>query len=125
MARTIAGWQLPLAEREALLMRFPPRYGDVVADHITLHYGTDASTELPTERAGVVIGEADDGNGVQALVVAIGGRSERGDGSHFHLTWSLARGREAKESNAVIAALGWVPVDPPVAVMLEPARWLV
>ncbi|QCB55762.1 hypothetical protein E5675_15860 [Sphingopyxis sp. PAMC25046] len=123
MSRSIAGWQLPEADRQALLMRFPPRYEKVVADHVTLRYGTDSGTELPAEHAGVVIGEADDGAGVQALVVAIGGRSERGDGSHFHLTWSLAERRKAKESNDVIADHGWEPVDPPVAVMLEPARW--
>lgn len=123
MSRTIAGWRLPEAEREALLMRFPPRYPKTVADHVTLRFGTNARTDLPTEHAGVVIGESDDGAGVQALVVAIGGRSERGDGSHFHLTWSLADGRKAKESNDVIADHGWEPVDPPIAVMLEPTRW--
>lgn len=123
MSRSITGWRLPDAEREALLMRFPPRYQTVVADHVTLRYGTDARTEVPTEHAGVVIGEADDGAGVQALVVAIGGRSERGDGSHFHLTWSLAKGRKAKESNDVIVDRAWRPVDPPITVMLEPARW--
>jgi len=123
MNRSIAGWRLPDADREALLMRFPPRYQTVVADHVTLRYGTDARTELPTEHAGAVIGEVDDGAGVQALVVAIGGRSERSDGGHFHLTWSLANGRKAKESNEVIAECGWQPVAPPIAVMLEPAHW--
>lgn len=105
------------------MMRFSARYPKVVADHVTLRYGTDVQTALPTEHAGAVIGEADDGLGVQALVVAIGGRSERGDGSHYHLTWSLAKGRKAKESNDVIAQCGWRPVDPPIAIMLEPARW--
>ena len=104
-------------------MRFPPRYDRVIADHVTLRSGTDAGTELPTEHAGVVIGEADDGAGVQALIVAIGGRSARGDRSHFHLTWSLAEGRKAKESNDVIAQGAWRPVEPPMAVMLEPMRW--
>lgn len=123
MSRSIAGWRLPEADRQELLMRFPPRYEKLVADHVTLRYGTDARTELPTEHSGVVIGEADDGEGVQALVVAIGGTSERGDGSHFHLTWSLAPARAAKESNDVIADRGWRPLDPPIAIMLEPARW--
>jgi hypothetical protein len=123
VVRGITGWRLPEADREALLMRFPPRYSKIVADHVTLRCGTDTGTELPTEHAGAVIGEADDGSGVQALVVAVGGKSERGDGSHFHLTWSLAEGRKAKESNDVIAARGWRPVNPPIAIMLEPARW--
>ncbi len=123
MSRGIAGWRLPDADRRKLLMRFPPRYERVVANHVTLRHGTDIRTALPTEHSAVVIGEADDGTGVQALVVAIGGRSERGDGSHFHLTWSLAHGREAKESNDVIADRGWRPVDPQIAIKLEPARW--
>lgn len=122
MSRSIAGWKLPSDEREALLLRFTPRYARLVADHVTLRHGTDAETPLPTERAAAVIGEVDDGSGVQALVLAIGGRSERDDGGHYHITWSLADGREANESNDAIARLGWQPVEP-FAVLLEPARW--
>jgi hypothetical protein len=43
------------------------------------------------------VGEADDGAGVQALVVRIGGTTERPDGAIYHITWSLAEGREARE----------------------------
>ena len=122
MGRTIAGWKIDAAERDRLLARFPPRYERPIADHVTLRFGTDADTSLPTETEAYIVGEADDGAGVQALVVEIGGTTARGDSSHFHITWSLGEGRAAKESNDVIAASGWVAVDR-VRIALQPARW--
>ena len=122
MGRTIAGWKIDAAERDRLLARFPPRYDRRVADHVTLRFGTDADTPLPAETEAYIVGEADDGAGVQALVVEIAGTTARGDGGHFHITWSLGEGRTAKESNDVIAASGWAAVDP-VRIALQPARW--
>ena len=123
MSRAITGWELPKSERDALLPIFAPRYATLVADHVTLRFGTDEDTPLPAARTGEVVGEADDGEGVQALVVRIGGTTDRGDGSHYHITWSLGPGRRAKESNDVIAAKGWSRVHPAIAIALEPARW--
>lgn len=117
------GWKLDFADRAALLARFPPRYAETVADHVTLRFGTDNATPLPTATAGEVVGEADDDAGVQALVVRIDGNTERGDGSHYHITWSLAEGREAKESNHVISLLGWQALGEVIPVRLTPARW--
>jgi len=62
---------------------------------------------------------------VQALIIRIGGTTDRGDGSHYHITWSLGPGREAKESNDVLAATKWQRVYPPIAIALAPARWTV
>jgi len=123
VGRSIAGWQLEASERDRLLALFPPRYPRLIADHVTLRFRTDGATPLPAETGGAVVGEADDGAGVQALIVAIGGTTARGDGSHFHITWSLGSGRAAKESNDVIAASGWRPIDPAVPVALRPQRW--
>ena len=53
------------------------------------------------------MGVADDGAGVQALVVEIGGTTRRPDGATYHIAWSLAPGREAVESNDVIRERGW------------------
>ena len=113
------GWAVDDGERPGLLARFPPRYPEVVADHVTLKFG-DRAARVPTETTGEIVGEADDGRGVQALVVRIGGTTDRPDGSTFHITWSLAPGRKAKESNDVIAQRGWSPIDPPVPVTLHP-----
>lgn len=122
MAELITGWKLPEPVRDRLLDRFVPRYLCLVADHVTLRFGTDDDTPLPSERSARVVGVADDGAGVQALVVEIAGTTDRGDGSHFHITWSLAEGRAARESNDVLKS-GWQALDLPIAIELEPARW--
>jgi oligopeptide transport system substrate-binding protein len=38
----------------------------------------------------------------------------------FHITWSLGPGRDAKESNDVIATTGWSPIEPPAPLRLLP-----
>lgn len=113
------GWLVDPAEREALLARFPPRYEIAVAHHVTQKFG-DHAAGPPEATTGQIVGQADDGRGVQALVVAIGGAPSRPDGGTYHITWSLAAGREARESNDVIAARGWTPLSPPVPVRLLP-----
>jgi len=125
MSREVTGWKLDHADRARLLERFPPRFGQIVADHVTLRFGTDGNTPLPGATSGEVVGHIDDGAGVEALVVRIGGTTDRGDGSTFHITWSLGPTRQAKESNDVIARFGWRPVEPPIPVRLAPGRWIV
>ncbi len=115
------GWLVDLAEREALLARFAPLYGRAIAHHVTLKFDA-GDTAPPGEVAGEIIGHADDGSGVQALVVAIDGSPARPDGGTFHITWSLADGREARETNAVIATHGWAALDAPVPLRLIPAK---
>ena len=117
------GWKLRRDQRKALLARFPPEYPNIVADHVTLRTDTGGDSALPQENEAEVVGKADDGRGVEALVVRLGGTTDRPDGSTYHITWSLADGREAKESNDVIAEQGWVALDEPVPIRLEPARW--
>jgi hypothetical protein len=112
------GWLVDPAARDALLARFAPRYARVVAHHVTLKFG-DRDAQAPSEAVSQIVGEADDGAGVQALVVAIDGSAARPDGGVFHITWSLAEGREARESNDVIAQ-GWARLAEPVAVRLIP-----
>jgi hypothetical protein len=116
--RAYVGWEVDEAERATLLARFPPLYPQVVADHVTLKLG--ATPKLPTETGGEIVGEADDGRGVQAMVVRIGGTTDRPDGSTYHMTWSLGPGRRAKESNDVIRERGWTPLPQPVPVRLKP-----
>src|SRR4051812_520010 len=88
-------WLLHPPGRGALPARSPPRYARVVAHHVTLKFG-DRQAQPPGEVEAAVVGEADDGAGVQALVVAIDGDTARPDGGTFHVTWSLADGREAR-----------------------------
>jgi hypothetical protein len=113
------GWLLDAADRAALLRAVPPRYGTVVAHHVTLKFG-DRTARPPEETVGEIVGEADDGAGVQALVVAIAGSPKRPDGGTFHITWSLEPGREARESNDVIAERGWIPLPAAIRARLHP-----
>ena len=78
---------------------------------------------LPDASHATVTGRADDGEGVEALVVEIAGSSDRWDGGAYHVTWSLAEGREAVESNAVIARCGWAAVEGRQQVRLTAEAW--
>ena len=97
-------------DRDRLLAAIPPAYPRVVAHHVTLKAGVRPDFPLPVGTKGLVVGVADDGAGVQALVVEIGGTSRRSDGSTYHVTWSLAPGREAVESNDAIRERGWTAI---------------
>ncbi|HEX4739245.1 MAG TPA: hypothetical protein VH331_16975 [Allosphingosinicella sp.] len=120
---SVTGWKLDRDQRAELLQQFPPRYANVVADHVTLQSKASANAPLPDEDLGEIVGRADDGKGVEAMVVRIAGTTDRPDGSTYHITWSLADGRRAKESNDVIAAHGLTEFDLPMPVKLLPARF--
>jgi hypothetical protein len=119
---TVIGWKLDRDQRELLLERFPPRYSTAVADHVTLE--TEASRKpLPPAVEAMLVGRTDDGSGVEAMIVALDGSTDRPDGSTYHLTWSLSPGRRAIESNDVIRKRGWERFEAPLAITLEPARF--
>lgn len=114
------GWKLDRTQRSALLDAFPPRYANVVADHVTINVD---GTELPQLAIDpVLMGHTDDGNGVEAMIVAINGSTSRPDGKVWHITWSLAEGRAARQSNDVIAQYGWQEFVP-VHLKITPAQW--
>lgn len=119
----VLGWKLDPAQREELLLAFPPRYPNPVADHVTLRSDASAEAPPPPPATAEIVGRASDGLGVEAMVVRLDGATGRPDGGTWHITWSLAPGRAAKESNDVIAARGWQAFDLPVAVTLIPACW--
>jgi hypothetical protein len=112
------GWKLDRGEREDLLRDHPPRYAQVVADHVTLDV---KANDPPHQVKAAVVGRTDDESGVEALVVTIDGSVDRPDGSIFHITWSLEPGRKARESNDVLKQRGWKELDHPVPVTLTPA----
>jgi hypothetical protein len=121
---SVAGWKIPRAERELLLQRFPPRYENVIADHVTLRVSSTADTPLPPKPAKArIVGRADDGESLEVLVVELDGTTVRPDNSTYHITWSLGPGRTARESNDVLRDQGWESIDPLVELELEPARF--
>src|SRR3954447_8352332 len=120
---TVTGWKLPREERDMLLRRFPPRYENVVADHVTLRVGSTPETPQPRKPDARVVGHCDDRESLECLVVELDGTTDRPDGSTFHITWSLGPGRKARESNDVLRDRGWEPLPAPIPVELEPARF--
>ena len=121
---TVTGWKLPQVERELLLRRFPPKYANAVADHVTLRVGATAETPLPDKpNSSAVVGRADDGESLECLVVELNGTTDRPDGSTYHITWSLGPERKARESNDVLRDQGWDFIEAPIPLELEPARF--
>jgi hypothetical protein len=115
----VTGWKLAKEDRERLLARFPPKYDEVVADHVTLKIG---GTQLPPTPEAKVVGRAED-ESLECLVVELDGTTDRPDGSTYHITWSLGPGRQAVESNDVLRDKGWAPIDRPIPIELQPARF--
>lgn len=121
--KSVIGWKVDPTQRNELLQQFPPIFSQLVADHVTLKAKVASDADLPPPVTGEIVGRIDDGRGVEAMVVSIDGSTDRPDGSAYHITWSLAPGRRAKESNDVIAKLGWKPLDMPMPVLLVPASF--
>lgn len=122
---SVIGWKLDKNDRARLLARFPPEWPDIMADHITLNANAGSHDALPEPDRAEIVGSTSDGRGLQALVIAIGGRTVRPDGSTYHITWSIdrERGRKPVESNAVIANCGWQRLDRSIPIHILPARW--
>jgi hypothetical protein len=121
---SVIGWKLDRRQREQLLAGFPAKYPDEVADHVTLR--TDAAADpLPAPVQAAIVGYADDGLGVECMVVTIDQTTDRPDGSTFHITWSLdkSKGRKARESNDLLKERGWEMFDERIPIKLEPARF--
>lgn len=119
----VTGWEIDHDDRMRLLDALAPAYPEVVADHVTLKMNVGPDEPLPAPATGEIVGHANDGKGVQAMVVRIGGTTDRPGGGTYHSTWSLGPGRDGIESNDVIAARGWTPLASPIAVELHPARF--
>ena len=118
---TVIGWKLDQNDRVHLLRYFKPKYENVVADHVTLRTGANPQTALPHQPVSKIVGRADDGRGVECLVVELDGVTERPDGSTYHITWSLGPTRSARESNDILRERKWEVLSRPIDVTLEPA----
>jgi len=119
---SVIGWLLAEDDREKLLQQFPPKFEKTVAHHVTLKSEAERDP-LPAEVTAEVVGRTDDEIGVEAMVVAIDGTTDRPDRSTYHITWSLGDGRRARESNDVIRERGWQRLDQPIPVKLQPGRF--
>lgn len=111
-----SAYVLDQKSRDRILKAFPPKYPDVFAHHVTEQFGIPKPTEPVRHTAATikVVGYADDGEGVEALVVEVNDKSTRKDGKLYHLTLSIDRsaGRKPVDSNTVIKEKGWVKTHP-------------
>lgn len=112
------------ALRTLMLAEFLTRYEAIASNHVTPGFGTDDAPSLPSATNGEIVGKANDGVGVQALIVRIAGTTDRGDGSQFHITWSSGNGRTSKESKDVIRLHGWQPIEPAIPIHLAAVSWM-
>jgi hypothetical protein len=116
------GYEIPQDIRNRLKATFPPKYPDFIGHHITHEFGVwENNCTIPSGKNFRIVGYADDGEGLEALVVEIDGQTRRPDGKTYHLTWSLDRskGRKPAMSNDVISKQGWEKVTP-INIMAEP-----
>ncbi len=114
-------FELSNESRVQLLQQFKPKYPDVFAHHITIIFGLQqekAKGIIPSLEGKhlQIIGHADDGGTIEALVVSVDGETRRMDGSTYHVTWSLDKeeGKKPFHSNQLIKDSGYkeiVPID--------------
>lgn len=115
-------YELDKKSRQLLAATFPPKYPDFIGHHITYKMVKKTDMSLPSQPKSIkVIGYADDGKGLEALVVEINGKTQRPDGKLYHITWSLDKsaGRKPVQSNSLVAN-GFDPVNPPVEISAKP-----
>ena len=75
--RRTNGWLLDFHERAALLRAYPPVYRDVLAHKVTLRSGDTIAIGAPAPLVGRLIGQIDDGQGIEALIIEIDGTTQR------------------------------------------------
>lgn len=98
-------FELTRKSRENLLERFPPKFPDVFAHHITWKFGVTAEEVGFANQCQMfeVVGYAED-ESLEALVIRIDDSLERPDGKIYHVTWSLdkSKGRKPVQSNDLV-----------------------
>lgn len=104
-----AAYVLDDLSREKLLRRFPPKYPETVAHHVTHKYGATAADVPPPPGIITVAGYHDSG-AIEVLTVLVDGCSFQatpGERRYYHITHSIdrAQGVAPKNSNDVLAAL--------------------
>lgn len=92
------------ATRELLTKQFPPKYPTFIGHHVTVQFGVPAETTPPPTADLKVVGYKDSGDGLEVLVVSVNGSTDRPDGSVYHITWSLERGKyKPVDSNKLLS----------------------
>lgn len=106
---------LDVDSRTKLEHSFPPKYPDFIGHHITMKFGVSSDTAIDNNTHNIeVVGYADDGKGLEALVVSVDGEVTRPDGKKYHITWSLDRSKGYKpvDSALIIQTSGYSRITP-------------
>jgi len=105
MTNNYTAYVLDQGSRDALEKKFPPKYPKFIGHHVTVQFPVDKDAQLPPPAQLKVVGYVDSGDGLEALVVAVDGNSQRPDGKIYHITWSLDPAKYSpSDSNAVLKA---------------------
>jgi 2'-5' RNA ligase/ribosomal protein S18 acetylase RimI-like enzyme len=98
--------------RQLILQKFPPKFFEVKADHVTLQYGVPMNAAAPAPASVIVVGYASD-DSLEALAVTVDGVLKRPDGKPYHITLSLDRskGRVPADSGTLLAQ-GFEDIQP-------------
>lgn len=109
-------------DRARMEKLFPPKYSKFIGHHITEQFGVPASASAPDMPEHVfVLGEADSGDGLQALIVGVNGNVNRPDGKIYHVTWSLDPDKyKPKDSNTLIELHGFERIRGIIAIDVQP-----
>ena len=105
--RTYSAYKLSKKSREKLLEKFPPKYENIIAHHITVKFPSDV---MPHPAKIQVVGHAAK-DGVEAAVVSVNGKTTRSDGKVYHITISLENGKKPVQSNNLLMS-GWKAIEP-------------
>lgn len=118
MAKGYNGYLIGNRDRNNIFSMFPPKYKRAIAHHITHEYGVPES--LPPETNQVtIVGYADSGDGIEALVVEVNGSERRHDGKIYHITLSLDPSKYSPKDSNTLIAKGYEEIDPMI-ISVEP-----
>jgi hypothetical protein len=88
---------------DRLVRKFPPRFSQIHAEHITSRYGVGYCEQLPDVPQEIeVVGYFCD-DSLECVSVTVGGVLGRSDGNLYHITLSTEPHRRPEESNELIA----------------------
>jgi len=99
--------------RAIVLSKFPAKFPDVIAHHVTIEFGLPRTSPKPLPSIVTVVGHIED-ESLEALVVHLNGESVRPDGKLYHITLSLDRskGRSPVDSNKVLSTKKYKACEP-------------
>ena len=110
LVETYSAYVLSKKSRAEILKTFPPKFSIVNADHVTVKFGLSKEDCVPRPAKIEVVGYASD-DSLEAAVVSVNGKTQRSDGSSYHVTLSYEPNRKPVQSNGLISN-GWDSVKP-------------